>query len=115
MHSFATDWDPYGNRADGVKSEFSYVVLPNTAMVKGDIVAPEQIARKTSGRNESAHVMTNSTEWLASVVFWEEDGGAAIGIALSAEHPAFSMNASASSVPRPPGLHRLPHLQRHWR
>jgi hypothetical protein len=98
QHSFPTDWDRYGNRTDGVKSEFSYVVLPNTEMVNGDIVVPEDIARNTSGRDESVHVMTNASGGVASIVFWEEDGGAASAIALSAEHPAISVSASSACL-----------------
>ena len=67
-------------------------------MVNGDIVVPEDIARNTSGRDESVHVMTNASGGVASIVFWEEDGGAASAMALSEEHPAVSVSALAIPI-----------------
>ena len=42
--------------------------------------------------------MTNASGGVASIVFWEEDGGAASAIALSEEHPAVSVSASSACL-----------------
>ena len=104
-----------GRPANKASNAFGYVVLPNTPVPN---ITDESTVTMETGNNASdaAHVMTNSSAGVASVVFWQPDAHAAVRIGghllnLSASVPClvllraedggrrFSVSASSPDQP----------------